>query len=415
MKNVWIIDHYASEPKYGAYARQYYFAVGLSELGYNVTVFTSSFSHFKHEYYSDNKEFMNAINERARFVYIRTQDYNNNSSPKRFIGMAQIRAHMKSKAMFYAGQYGKPDYVVGSSPHPFVWQAASYLARKFKGSFIAEVRDFWPLELRNGNESMAKKVFFKYLESVEAKAFRDAYRIVCTAPYGDKYVCDELGIDRRKYCSIGQPLNCEEFDRTATQFVGDLPDEIMRFMKNRFVCVFAGYYMAYEGVYEMLEAARELRQKYTSIGFVFCGSGDEEEGMRKYAKEHGLDNVLIYSRINKELIPALLKASDVCLAYLVDNSGNEMFKYGLSKNKLNEYMYSGRPIVMGYDYDNNEINDSGSGFTFMTKHNEFAQLVERIYLMTVEERERMGRDGRKYMIQHHDIKVLSEKYAEMLE
>ena len=32
MKNIWIIDHYSSEPKYGGIQRQYDFAVELSQV-----------------------------------------------------------------------------------------------------------------------------------------------------------------------------------------------------------------------------------------------------------------------------------------------------------------------------------------------------------------------------------------------
>ena len=414
MDNIWIIDHYASEPQYGAYARQYNFAVGLSKIGYNVTVFTSSYSHFTHRFYDYKKEFTNEINQNARFVYIKTLGYNSNSSPNRIIGMIQIKNYIICNATRFAKEYGIPKYVVGSSPHPFVWQAAERVSKKYNAKFLAEVRDFWPLELRSGDENVLLDVFYSYLERIERKAFKTADRIICTVPYGDLYVCDEKNIDREKYICIGQPLDCVQFDISANANMDNIPEEILTFSKEKFLCIFTGYYMTYEGVYQMLEAANELRDLYPDIGFLFCGSGMEEEGMKRFAEEHGLTNVLVYGRVNKELIPSLLRMSDVCLAYLVDDSGKEMFKYGLSKNKLNEYMYSGRPIIMGYDYPNNEINDAECGYTFYTKENSFARYIKEIYEMPVEDRIHFGINGMEFMKKKHDLSILTNEYANML-
>ena len=38
MKNIWIIDHYSSEPQYGGISRQYDFAMELAKRDYNVVV-----------------------------------------------------------------------------------------------------------------------------------------------------------------------------------------------------------------------------------------------------------------------------------------------------------------------------------------------------------------------------------------
>lgn len=46
-KNIWIINEYAGTPYYGMTFRHYYLAKELVRLGHKVTIFTSSFSHYK--------------------------------------------------------------------------------------------------------------------------------------------------------------------------------------------------------------------------------------------------------------------------------------------------------------------------------------------------------------------------------
>lgn len=407
-KTYWIIDHYSSEPQYGGYTRQYNFARGLAALGYRVVVIASSFSHFKHVFIADEEYVTSEIEPNVHYVYLRTTPYVENAGVKRFAGMLSfLRAIGK-----YRGRieecFGKPAWVLGSSPHPFSWIAAYRIARHYGAKFYAEVRDFWPLELRGENDNAAYKALYAYLDRLESWAFRKADKVICTLPYGDEYVCGVKGIDKSKCLIIGQPLDCVSFDRMAEENRDLLPAELCEFVRDSFFCVFAGYYKAYEGVYEMLEAAKHAKEKGLPIRFVFVGSGDEKDGMLAYAAENGLDNVLIGGRIEKRAIPALLRRSDICLAYLNDRSNPEMFRYGLSKNKLNEYLYSGAVTILGFPYSKNEVNLSGGGFTFDTDRNEFPELIEKIYRMNPEERRAMGEAGRSFVYAQHDIAVLSE-------
>lgn len=411
MKNIWIIDHYSSEPEHGGYSRQYNFAKGLSEAGYNVTVFASSFSHFRHSYITDKKSMISEMNNKARYVYIRTANYSGNDGLKRLLGMLQFAYYIKIHHKKYENNFGKPDYVVGSSPHPFVLEAARTIAKKSTARFIAEFRDFWPLELRSNHDDLFHKILYAYFERIEIRAFNGADRIISTLPYGDKYVCDEKQISRDKYIWIGQPIDCHNFDLLAEKNKNNLPKEICEFIEGKYVCVFAGYYMKYTGVFKMLEAAKVTKEDYKDIVYLFCGSGGAEASMREYVNHNSLDNVLIYGRIEKNLIPTLLRKSNICLANVSDDTGNGVSKYGLSLNKLNEYLYSGRPIILGYGYGN-EVVESNAGFTFDTDAdiNRFPELVKRIYNMDMADQRELGLNGMKFSYEKHDIRVLTKKY-----
>ncbi len=405
-KTLWIIDHYSSEPKYGGYTRQYNLAKGMAENGINVVVISSSFSHFTHSYISDKDILINKVSEKVRFVYLKTIGYSSNTSIRRFLGMISFICKIKTNYRKLVEIFGKPKWVVASSPHIFNWWIGRKIASKAGADFNIEIRDFWPLELRTKNDSFARKLLFLYFDKVETKSFECAKKIICTLPYGYKYCDDYKKNGRNKFVYIGHPIDCDSYDRCAAENWNMLPDVIRDFVKDSFYCVFSGYYMQYEGVYYMLEAA----EKIPSAKFVFVGSGDEEQRMKKYVLEHKLKNVLIYQRIRKEAVPALLSNSNVCMAYLHDNNNPDMYKYGMSKNKINEYLYSGAVTVMGVEMQENEILDSGGGFTFGIKNNEFPNIINKVIKMDRLDREAIGERGRLYIKEKHNIRALSDIY-----
>ena len=55
--------------------------------------------------------------------------------------------------------------------------------------------------------------------------------------YGDKYICGKLSFPKSKVALIGQPMDCERFDRNAEEKRHDVPKAIRVFTKDSFTCV----------------------------------------------------------------------------------------------------------------------------------------------------------------------------------
>lgn len=405
-KTLWIIDHYSSEPQYGGYTRQYNLAKGIARSGINVVVISSTFSHFRHEYISEENMFTTEIERKIHFVYLKTSCYKNHVSAKRFLGMIDFVVQIMKYKLIIAQKFGAPDWVVASSPHIFDWIAGELVGKEFKAKFNIEIRDFWPLELRRKNDSIVRKVLYCFFDYLETRAFTKAEHIICTVPYGQAYCTDFNKPGIEKFVFIGHPLDCKNYDKLALKNWEVLPKDLKNFIKDSFYCVFSGYYMKYEGVYEILKAAQQLPH----IKFVFVGNGEEESGMRNFVSKNNLINVFIGNRIDKNYVPALLSHSNVCLAYLFQSDNPQMFKYGISKNKVNEYLYSGAVTIMGLTGKKNEIVDSGGGYTFEPSNNDFPDLINKVYNMKPEERMKMGESSRKYMLKEHNIDTIANKY-----
>ena len=414
--NIWIIDHYSSEPRFSGISRQYDFANGLSAKGYNVLVIASSFSHFTKKYLTEGECTVTEINPKAHYAYVKTMAYETNDGWRRGFGstLSFVNAVKKHRGEL-AEKYGKPDVVVGCSIHPFAWVAAYRAAKYFKARFFAEVRDLWPaswIDNKGLSPNHPRALFFGWLEKW---AYKRAEKIIYSMSKGDKYICGKLGFPKEKTIWIDQPMFTEKFDENAKRY-DELPAEIRDFIGDSFICVFTGFYKDYEGVHDMLQAANILLQKGSPIKFVFLGTGDAMDGMLAYKEEKQLKNVYIGGRISKELIPPLLRRAQICLVQLAIKGNRKSYQYDASKNKINEYMYSDSVIIYGTYQQHHNVETSGAGICIEPFDGQaFADTIEKVYNMTPKERKQYGDNARKYILENNTLERLTDKYISILE
>lgn len=414
MKTIWILDHYSSEPKYGGIQRQFDFANELSGRGYKTVIVSSAFSHYTHSYISERPIKLSKFADNAYYAYVHTTSYEANGGIGRVVNMLSFMISTIRYRKVVEREVGKPDIVMGASVHPLVWIAAYKIAKRYGVKFIAEVRDLWPeMWLLNGEKKRYDPMVI-FFGVIEKWAYKHADKIIYSMLYGDKYICDKLGFSRSKVALIEQPMDCVKFDRNAEERWNEIPEAIRSFIENSFVCVFTGYFMEYEGVHVMLRAAKEFFDKSIPIKLLFIGSGKEEDSMKKYVAKNGLTNVLIHGRISKELIPAILKSSDICLAHCATEGREKSFKYGISKNKVNEYLYSGNPVIYGRDDESDPVAKYGGGYVikpFMV--DQLVEKIQEIYDMDPEIRAEFGRRGREYIVKYHRVDSLVDKLLEI--
>ena len=103
-----------------------------------------------------------------------------------------------------------------------------------------------------------------------------------------------------------------------------------------------------------LRAAALLRER--NIQFVLVGQGKERQ--RLVAEAAKLQNVFVLPPVRSDQVQWVLKHFDVCYTGLKDKPIN---RYGISMNKLFEYMRAGRPIVSAIDAGNDIVAEAACG------------------------------------------------------
>ncbi len=406
MGTLWICDHYNTEPEHGGYARQYHFARALAARGHKVVVIVSSFMHPTHQYLFDEPLHLSAAGEGVTFAYVRTSAYQSKDGAKRFLNMLSYVRAVGKHAAAIAAVYGKPDTVLGCSVHPFAWVAAYRAARRYRARFLAEVRDLWPEAwLLSGKRKRYDPEVILF-GAMEKWAYRRAEKVLYSMDHADRYLCGKLGLPREKAVYLPQPMDCERFDRLAAEGERLLPREVLDFCAGADVCLYTGAYEDADGVLNLLEAAAQMLQQGSPVRFLFVGSGPYELQMHAFSAEHALSNTLIYGRVAKDGIPALLGRVRVCFAQLAQRRPGS-YIYGSSKNKISEYLYGGKCTVFAFHDADNPVAAAGAGLTVPPfDPDALCRAITTVLELDETEFSRFSPNGRAFVRSHYEVNAL---------
>lgn len=407
-KGIWFINHYAVSPHSGGATRHYDFGKELIERGYDVTIFASSFDHKLRTEMLEKKEKLKKQNiDGVKFVWLRTYPYQKNDL-YRVINMLSFAFRM-----FFVGlQEKKPDVIIASSPHPFSWIAGYFLARLKKSRFIAEARDLWPQSAIDMGVLRANSIVTKILIVLERFTYKKAVTIIVLMPEAEKYLT-QLGINNKKISYIPNGVRIKEFDRLSGKVMSDDVSRIINKHKKNFKAVYLGAHGHANALDTLVDAAGIVAEKgYGDIHFLFIGDGPEKQRLINKVKESRMENIFFYPPIKKTDVPVLLKNVDLCLFSLVKS---DVFKYGISPNKLFDYMCSGKLIIFSCETKNNIVKEAGAGIAVDAEEpNAIAQAVIAMFNASKEERIQMGLKGRKYLENNHDISNLVNRLESIL-
>ena len=399
--NIWIFNHYAITPDLPGGTRHFDFSKELTERGYNVTIFASSFHYSLLRETKDYGKSSYIIEDYdgVKFVWIKTFPYSKNDW-RRVLNMLSysVRAYNVAKKI----DMEKPDVIIGSSVHLFAVYTAYLLSKYYKVPFIMEVRDLWPQTLIDMGVSRWNP-FVILLGILEKFLYKRAQKIISVLPKAYEYITS-LGIPLEKIEWIPNGVDLKRVEHIENNFE----------KKTRFKVLYTGVHGITDGLDILLDSAKILKERgYSDIVIELVGDGYEKKRLMKRALEEGLDNVFFKDPVKKDKVPEILSKADVLFFNLL---AKDTFKYGISSNKLFDYLASGRPIIFASNASNNPVEEVKAGITVPPEDPEaVAEAIINLYKMSEEERLKMGENGRKYVKEYHDIPVLVDKLEKVIQ
>jgi glycosyltransferase involved in cell wall biosynthesis len=124
----------------------------------------------------------------------------------------------------------------------------------------------------------------------------------------------------------------------------------------------------------------------------------------------GIDNFHMLGRIPKSAVQSFLSRLD---GLAVSFYRSPLYRFGASPNKLFDYMLAGKPILQASDASNDLVTEAGCGFTVEPEDPAaFAGAVSRLRALSDEERRRLGDNGRRFVVEKHDCRVLAHRFLE---
>ncbi|MER2172179.1 MAG: glycosyltransferase, partial [Psychrobacillus psychrodurans] len=154
----------------------------------------------------------------------------------------------------------------------------------------------------------------------------------------------------------------------------------------------------------ILNSATKIWKQKADVHFLLIGDGPEKKRLVNRIKSEKITNVTMLSPVKKEMIPEILKYADVGLLPLVNSP---VFKWGISPNKLFDYMGASLPVIILCDVEGTPVELANGGQVI--KGNFEEELVN--YLSDIDKSELVtfGNNSRSYVEKNHSWERLANK------
>ncbi len=403
-KNIWIINQYTGSPYYGMNYRSYYLAKELIQNEYSVTIFAGSYSHLFTNLPKSKGTFTPENIEGIDYIWVKTPKYKSSKSIARVFNMLVFMFRLLS---FGVRSIKKPDIIIISSLSLFPIINAYMWSKIFKIEFILEVRDLWPLSLIEVGGFSKYHPLVLLLGWFEKFGYKKAKHVVSLLPNSMNYM-QSRGMETQKFKYIPNGINLQE-----VQNYQDIDAKTLKSIPNdKFIVGYLGTIGIANALEYFLEAAEILKENH-SIHFVLVGKGGEKSRFEQFCKDKKLSNVTFIDPIAKIQVQGMLGEFDLCY---IGWHKEKMYEYGISANKIFDYMYSQKPILHSISIDNDIVESSGSGLRIEAENSILiAESILALSSMSNEELSIMGANAKEYVLKYHTYEALGKRYMELLD
>ena len=401
--NIWIINQYTGSPYHGMNYRSYYLAKELVKLGDNVTIFAGSYSHLFSNYPNTNGLFTKDHIDGIDYIWVNTPKYKSSKSIGRVFNMLIFMINL---LFFNIFKLKKPDVIIISSLSLFPVLNAYLWSKIFKIEFIFEVRDIWPLTLIEVGNMSKYHPLVLFLGWFEKFGYKKAKIVVSVLPNAKEHMVSH-GMIKNKFKYIPNGINLKEVENY--QEVSDYIKNV--FPSNKFIIGYVGTLGIVNALEYFLEAANNLKNHH-QIHFVLVGQGGEKSKLEKYCQINQLSNVTFIDPIPKIQVQGILKLFDVCY---IGWHKKDIYKYGISANKIFDYMYSAKPILHSISIANDIVKNAKCGISVEAEDSQkIENAILELFLMHKHQLKIMGENGKKFVIRHHTYENLAQMYREIV-
>lgn len=336
---IWLINHYAVPPKYYPLARQTYFAKHLMAMGHEVTIFAASTVHNSDmNLITDNSPWREETVDGVHYVYIKCKGYHG-SGLKRVYNICEFAWKLPGVCK----RFKKPDAIVATSMPPTSCAVGIHLARKFGCKGIAEIADLWPESIIAYDIAGPHNPVVILLRWLEKWIYKKADAIVFTMEAAYDYIKEqgwEKAVPKSKVFYINNGIDLESFVYNKDNY--RIEDKDLE-NSDYFKVVYTGSIRKVNNLGLLLDAAKLV--KPPEIKFLIWGDGDELQYLKQRVVDEDIKNVVFKGRVEKKYIPYIVSKANLNIAH---NTPSPLFRFGISFNKLFDYLAAGKPVLSDF-------------------------------------------------------------------
>lgn len=397
---VWWVNQFAVTPDESGGTRHYDMARELRALGIDARIVASDLGLHSRKYSvrrgpRDIRPLAREINS-VPFHWLPAGSYETNDW-RRLASMLIFT--VAAFAFLVTRRLRRGDVIIGSSPHLFAAVGAWAAARVRRRTFIFEVRDLWPesfTAVSGQHSSMAVRV----MRFVSDLLYRRSDAIMILAE-GNRGIVHERGATPERISFIPNGVDTSAFKEKQNSDIAEKP---VRF-------VYAGAHGPANGLDVAVRAINEVaRRGRDDIELVLVGDGPIKEELVDLAASLG-SPVTFADPVPKKDVPALLAANDIGLMVLADT---ELFQYGVSPNKLFDYLAAGLPVLSNVPgFVSRVVDESGAGMSVAP--GDVRALADGMIAMA--DRRLHGEpwsNGRDYIETHFERRALARQLRDLI-
>jgi len=399
---IWYISKYAAPPPYGRVGRRpFYLMREMARLGHRAVIVTSDSNHLASAPDFKGSHLRTHV-DGVDVCWVRTFKYQRANSWRRVVSWLDFEWKV---ARLPTDGLPPPDAIIVSSLSLLTIFSGLLLKRRYGCRLVFEVRDIWPLTIIEEGGFSPRNPGVMVLRWIEKMAYQRADLVVGTMPNLKQHVDESLG-DRHA------PVACIPFgvDPDMTEKAEPLPAEwiAQHVPQGKLIVCHAGTIGVTNALEVLFDCARSMKG-VPDVHFLIVGEGALKPKFEAECAD--LPNVTFTGSVPMSQVQSVLALSDL-LYFSVKPS--RVWKYGMSLNKVIDYMLAGKLIIASYAGHPTMVDEAGSGVS-VPPGDAVALKSEilRLAALPPAEREAMGRTGRDWILRHRDYRTLAENYLRL--
>ncbi|GAB2614400.1 glycosyltransferase family 4 protein [Pseudactinotalea suaedae] len=397
-----VVNQYVVPPEAGGGTRHLDLASRWAAAGHHVVVLSGSFNHFAGGPGSER-----ITERRIAGVWLRplwTPGYSGNGVA-RAVDMAAFAAQVWRERRLIAAS----DVVLASTPHPGGVLAALWATRRSPAKVAVEIRDLWPQTLVDLGGIDGEGVAARLLYRLERHVVSTAELTVGVPPRTHDYFA-ERGLAPRRYLHIPNGIGVGKVTGRATSHeVIDRIDAMVATGTDVFL--YAGSLGSANALDAVVEAA--ARRRAAGSHLMVLGDGPQRAALVALAGRVGADNVTFTGQLPKDVARTAMSRATANVFHLLDAP---VFRYGLSPNKLVEYLAAGVPLIYAGPAVENPATSSGAVVEARPGDaSSIASAMQRVSAMSRKHRAETAARTQTYATNHHDLDRLAHQLLQALE
>ena len=299
----------------------------------------------------------------------------------------------------------KCDVVISTSPQFFNGLAGFFVSRLKSAPWVLEIRDLWPDSILAVG-AIENAAVIRTLRWLESFAYRRCEHLVPVTDAFERYML-EMGVDSDKITVIKNGASLDFYDHTQSDDAG-LRDELG--LQGKFIAAYFGTHGMAHHLETVLEAADSLKNN-DRIVFLLVGDGAERSRLEHQLVSMKLKNVLMLGLQPKAKMPAFWAMCDASLVLL---RRTDLFKTVIP-SKIFEAMAMAKPIIIGVEGESREIIEA-AGAGIAIEPEDAGALASAVTALAEDSTacESYGRNGKSYVHEYFDRKVLARRYEAVL-